>query len=256
MITPVAGARRTAFQTGFSLIELAIVLFILSLILGGLLVPLTVQIEQKERELTQAQLEEIRDVLYGFIMVSNGGRNRFPCPDCRTAGEGTCLAADVGDGQEDRNAGANNICKSEIGNLPWATLGIKGTDAWDQPFTYRVRSEFADDIDGTGDCTPNTVNVSFALCSIGDIDILDSNGGTAVAQDVPAIVISHGKNYSVAPTAHEEENYDDSTVGGDTLETFVDKDFSDDAVAGFDDLVIWISPHILRTKMLNAGILP
>lgn len=245
---------KTGQQAGFSLIELAMVLFIMSLLLGGLLVPLTTQVEQKQREQTQAQLEEIREVLYGFAMVSNSGKNRLPCPDCREAGEGSCVAADVDDGLEDR-AGATNSCKSDVGYLPWVTLGIKGSDAWDQRFTYRVTGLFADDTDGTG-CTPNTVNVSFALCSSGDIDIYDSDGGSLIAEDVPAIVVSHGGNYSNVPTAHEEENYDDASVGTDTLREFVDKDFSDDDTEGFDDLLIWISPHILRTKMLNAGILP
>ena len=254
---PVCINRYHSRQGGFTLVELAMVLFILGLLLGGLLVPLSVQIEQRDREQTQVQMEEIRDVLYGFTLATSAsGKNRFPCPDCRENGEGTCVTADVGDGEEDRDAGANNECKSEVGNLPWVTLGIKGVDAWDQPFTYRVRSEFADDVDGTGDCTPVTANISFALCSTGDIDIYDSDGGTRIAQNVPAVLVSHGKNYPETPTAHEEENYDDDDVGTDSIGDFVYKDYSEDATAGFDDLVIWISPHVLRAKMLNAGLLP
>jgi len=37
---------------------------------------------------------------------------------------------------------------------------------------------------------------------------------------------------------------------------FVYRDFSSDSTSGFDDMLIWISPHILRAKMLEAGILP
>ena len=119
-------------QRGFSLIELAIVLFILSLLLGTLLPPLSAQIEQKRREETQARLDEIREVLYGFTFKNE----RLPCPDCRLDGEGTCVAADVDDGVEDRTGSGDNDCKSEVGNLPWTTLGVQGFDAWEQDFTY------------------------------------------------------------------------------------------------------------------------
>ena len=238
-------------QRGFSLIELAIVLFILSLLLGTLLPPLSAQIEQKRREETQARLDEIREVLYGFTFKNE----RLPCPDCRLDGEGTCVAADVDDGVEDRTGSGDNDCKSEVGNLPWTTLGVQGFDAWEQDFTYRVTDNFADDLDGTG-CTPVTLGVSFAMCSDGDLTILDSDGGSNVATNVPAIVISHGQNWTETPSTDEEENYDDSANASDTLKTFVYRDFSDDDTNPYDDMMIWISPHTLRLKMLEAGILP
>ena len=51
---------RFNIQEGFTLIELAIVLFILGLLLGTILPPLAAQFEQKRREETQAQLDEIK----------------------------------------------------------------------------------------------------------------------------------------------------------------------------------------------------
>ena len=240
-------------QYGFSLIELAIVLFILGLLLGTLLPPLSAQIEQKQREETQARLDEIKAVLYGFAFREE----RLPCPDCRLNGEGACVTADVDDGVEDRDA--SNDCKSEVGNLPWATLGVQGFDAWEQNFTYRVTDDFADDTAGVGTdpatCTA-TIGVSFALCSEGDITILDSDGGSNVATSVPAIVVSHGQNWTETPSTDEEENYDDSANATDSLKSFVYRDFSEDDVNPYDDMLIWISPHTLRLKMLEAGILP
>lgn len=242
-------------QYGFSLIELAIVLFILSLLLSTLLPPLSAQIEQKQREETQARLDEIKEVLYGFAFKNE----RLPCPDCRLAGEGTCVAADVDDGVEDRTGVGDNDCKSEVGNLPWTTLGVKGFDAWEQDFTYRVTDDFADDAAGVGTDPATciaTVGVSFALCSDGDLTILDSDGGANVATDVPAVVISHGRNWTETPSADEEENYDDSASATDSLKTFVYQDYRGDDANPYDDMLIWISPHTLRLKMLEAGILP
>lgn len=237
---------------GFSLIELAIVLFIISLILGGLLPPLATQIEQRERERTQNQLDEIHDVLYGFVL-----QNRyFPCPDCWD-NSGNCASATANDGEEDTIGASPFTCATEVGNLPWSSLGVRETDAWGQRFTYRVTDGFADrdtGSDGTG-CTPVTASVSFAMCSTGNITILDGDGGNNVATGVPAIVVSHGGNWDEDPSDHEDENYDDGRTG-DVAGTFVYRDFSTEAGNEFDDLMIWISPHVLRTRMLNAGILP
>lgn len=240
------------------MIELAIVLFILSLLLGTLLPPLSAQIEQKRREETQARLDEIKEVIYGFAFKNE----RLPCPDCRLDGEGDCAEADLNmnDGVEDKTGGDD--CESEVGNLPWVTLGVKGFDAWEQDFTYRVTNDFADANAGVGgDACSATVGVSFALCSDGDIQIyssdIETSGATGdVAQNVPAIVISHGKNWAETPSTDEEENYDDSTNASDAINKFVYRDYSDDDTNPYDDMMIWISPHTLRLKMLEAGILP
>ena len=73
--------KRTA-QNGFTLLEMAIVLVVLGLILGGILMPLSTQMEKQDRDETQRILEDIRDALIGFAMT-NG---RLPCPD--TDGDG------------------------------------------------------------------------------------------------------------------------------------------------------------------------
>jgi len=239
-----------ASDEGFTLLELAVVLLITGLLLGGLLVPLSTQLEQGQRARTQAQLDEIREVLYGFVVKNH----RLPCPDCGNDAPGNCAdvyatsPAHLGDGAEDIIAGDN--CAHESGNLPWATLGVAGADAWGRHFTYRVSNHFADAVAGGAGCTPDTLNVSFGLCTDGDIDVIAAAGTSDyVAQFVPALVLSHGGNGMVTSSAHELENSDGDAV-------FVYRDFSGDATSGYDDMLVWISPHILRLKMLDAGILP
>jgi len=163
---------------------------------------------------------------------------------------------ETNDGVEDTvAAGGGLTCATETGNLPWATLGVKGADDWDNNFTYRVDDTFADrnnaTTDGTGCETASaTLNVSYSLCSDGDITVLDSAGGANVATNIPALVVSHGKNFvDNNPSADELEN-----TNGDV--TFVDKDYSSATGSEFDDMLIWISPHILRTMSVKAGILP
>ena len=53
-------------NSGFSLIELAMVLFILSLMLSSFLTPLAVSLEQRDREKTNELLEEVRESLIGY----------------------------------------------------------------------------------------------------------------------------------------------------------------------------------------------
>ena len=64
MITMHNHCRRNAAagaEHGFSLIEVAVVLFIIVLLLGSILVPLTTQVEQKQISDTQKTLDEIRE---------------------------------------------------------------------------------------------------------------------------------------------------------------------------------------------------
>ena len=48
-------------QRGFSFLELAVAMFILTLLLGSILVPLTTQVEQRQISETQRILESARD---------------------------------------------------------------------------------------------------------------------------------------------------------------------------------------------------
>ena len=243
---------KTKYSTqGFTLIELSMVLFILGLLLASFLAPLAARVEQEERNNTQIQLDEIEELLYGYVL-----RNAYlPCPDC-SDNTVNCVAQTANDGVEDILA---NTCAVEVGNLPWVTLGVKNTDEWLNIFTYRVDDTFADRnlaaTDGTGCAASATLNVSFSLCSDGEIDIFSSDVAADasaigdVAINIPAVVVSHGKNWAVAASADEGQNTD-----GDT--EFVDKDYSQTAGAEFDDMLIWISPHVLRTMSVKAGILP
>lgn len=234
-------------QQGFTLIEMTMVIFILGLLMASFLDPLATRVEQEERNNTQIQLDEIEEILYGHVLQNN----YLPCPDC-SDNTANCVTQTANDGVEDILA---NTCATLVGNLPWATLGVKGSDEWDNNFTYRVDSSFADRNvpanDGTGCETGSaTLGVSFSLCSDGDITVNDAAvAGNTVATFIPAIVVSHGKNWASAASADETENTD-----GDAI--FVDKDYSQTAGAEFDDLMIWISPHILRTMTVKAGILP
>ena len=236
---------------GFTLIELAVAIAVIGLLLGGLLLPLSTQVELNRNARTTKMLEDARDALYGFALV-NG---RLPCPDCPPAG--ACAGGTADDGVEDQSGG---VCSVNEGRLPWATLGTSSTDAWGNAFIYRVTQAFADTAApaSTALCPSAPAGMSFHLCTAGDITVrvgaFDIGAGAVVYRDVtgvPAVLLSTGAN-GIPPggsAPDEEENTDADT-------TFVSRPFSQQAGNAFDDIVLWISPHVLRNRFVQAGRLP
>ena len=225
---------------GFTLIEMAIVLMIVGLLLGGLLVPLSAQMDQRNNSATQKALSEIKEAIFGYALA-NG---RLPCPAKANIATGSL------------NAGMVD-CTLTTGVLPWATLGVNETDAWGNRYTYGVTSTFADATDGTGASCGVTTGVSFQLCSVGNLNVLSTAGGQTIAVNVPAVVISHGKHAAGAwtpqgtqlPVSSDPSEADNSN-GGTTYVSMTTP------TATFDDLVVWISPDILYNRMVSAGKLP
>ena len=234
---------------GFSLIELAIVLFIVALLMGGLLPTISSQMEQQRRNETRKQLDEIQQALLGYA-ISKG---YLPCP-----------AKSPSDGTEDRTVG---VCNKRIGFLPWTELGVKKTDSWERLFIYSATSAY------TNSTSP------FTLSTPRDITIQTRNtAGTLVnfsnANDIPAVVLSHGANgifgtngngIVMASTAPSSNNVNDQKInaptpaGTGTGVTFMSRDPSgpgNSADEAFDDIVVAISPSILFNRMVSAGKLP
>lgn len=231
-------------QTGFSLIELAIVLVIVGLLIGGGIAALTATTEQTRRSEAKRQLEHVREALYGFAM-SNG---RLPCPD----------ATDPPDGNEDSSGGS---CNAAGGALPWVDLGLGRRDPWGAPLRYRVDVNAPNFADPAAD----TDNPAFDLSDSADLVVVDGDGGNIVTS-APAVVVSFGPQGSQVWTgggftcpaagtsgfsADENENCDD------------DNDFvsaeprpQDAADGRFDDVVIWLPLPVLKSRMVDAGLLP
>ncbi|MGQ0593881.1 MAG: prepilin-type N-terminal cleavage/methylation domain-containing protein [Gammaproteobacteria bacterium] len=247
-------------ERGFTLVEIAIVVLVLGVLLAGLLGPLSVRIEQQEIRKTSDQMEEIKEALYGYA-AANGA---LPCPDIDD------------NGTQDRT-GSPEVCSGVAGNIPSVDLGISGLDAWTRSFRYRVTRDFADqfgvDVFGTPipptppsspGCPVSPTQASFALCTNGDITVLEGVGGKVMASSVPAVVISHGKyrfdpaNALDLPSPHEVENFEDEAVPipGDTLGTVVARGYTGGTGQEYDDLVVWLSPNILKNRMIMAGKLP
>lgn len=223
-------------QVGFSLIEMAIVLFIVALLLGGLLPTVSGQIEQQRRNDTRKQMDEIRNALFGFAII-NGF---LPCPTTTTD------PANINYGSADATCTAN---AGTEGYLPWKTLGVSEIDAWGSkrtnsgdPWTgywrYRVDRNFAGNA--------FTVNTGFGTCPGADCIVIKDSAGNTLTNTTErpvAIVYSTGTNLSA-----NGENSSFEQVAGIYQ--------SDVPNSTFDDMLIWISRPQLINRMVSAGKLP
>ena len=234
-------------QAGFTLIEMAMVLLIVALLLGGGLTVLSTQIDQQKFKDTQKSLEDAKEALIGFAAshAATDGKPYLPCPDKTTAaGAGT-----ANDGQEDR---AGGVCVVTEGNLTWVTLGIVGTDGWGNRLRYRVTLAFRSSAVGMQLSSPSTLTVNNEL-------------GAAVAVAVPAVILSHGGNTWGATSSAgaviaqpPAANINETNNANAADDVFISS--SPVGLGGtggeFDDIVTWLPATILFNRMLQAGKLP
>ena len=267
---------------GFTLIELAIVLVVITILIGGLAMPLSAQIQARRIAETKKLMEEAREAIIGYAMgntspgmcrctysddgmfVESSCSVALPCPSTDPTGTGTltqnysrhylpCPDTDndgVVDGTEDRDDDGN--CLAYEGWFPSVTLGTAAQDAWGNRLRYAVTSAFSN-------------SAGFSNGNIGDLQICDSsaNAGAAdctpgnVASNVVAVVMSHGPNGRGARTVNDttladptskDERENAGTDHPDDME-FVSRTPSDD----FDDLLRWISADQLRGRICPAG---
>lgn len=231
-------------QSGFSLIELAVVLVIVGLLVGGGIAALDATTEQSRRSDQKRQLDEVREALYGFALA----RGRLPCPDTDWPPNG------------DENAPGGN-CDEDVGTLPWQQLGLGRRNPWGQPLRYHVEPAFAEEpaeADGS----------AFDLDDDADLEV-DDGEGEWIVRDTPAIVISFAgqgeqlwtESGFVCPgdggapasgfSADETEN-----CNGDDVYVAAPYRGPDANDGRFDDLLIWMPAPVLKARMVDVGRLP
>ncbi|MBA3696446.1 MAG: prepilin-type N-terminal cleavage/methylation domain-containing protein [Methylotenera sp.] len=231
-------------STGFTLIEMAIVLVIIGVILGGLLLTLTAQIDLRNYATTKQAMEEIKEALMGYSL-SHG---YLPCP-----------AISDTDGTENRNV--SGACNNRVGFLPWMELGVVKEDSWNHLYRYSVTPAYSNSL----------IPVALSPATARDITIQTRNtNGILVnlsnASDIPAAIISHGKNSyggtsygGVVVTDTSVNNNDEKTNSTGLGTAFVSREYSDvktTVYSEYDDIVVWISPNIYLAKLVTVGKLP
>ncbi|MFA9421204.1 MAG: prepilin-type N-terminal cleavage/methylation domain-containing protein [Gammaproteobacteria bacterium] len=281
-------------QTGFTLLEVTIVVVIVSILLGFTVALIPKQQELKRYKEADREMDKILDAIVGFAQVYG----RLPCPSA---------AASAG-----VSAGGGNIdCVTFGGFVPSSTLGFNGrlntdsllSDPWGNPYRYYVSNSDADgggaddsdfvingemqevglvdvvdvpsadlsgddriDLDGQFLICDSAGSSTNDLCTgairvFGNPDLV--NGPPYAYEGAIAVLLSHGKSgdgAGVTGADHLENRgttltngyYLKNVAGSET--TFVRRTtgLADD----FDDIVKWISPSALFSKMIEADQLP
>lgn len=232
-------------QYGFTLIEIAVVLVIVGLLVGSFIGTVGSRIETTRRDNTKTELDEIKQIIISYAYTN--ALPYLPCPDSDSPP----------DGSENRTAG---ICDAAFGHLPWVTLGIGYSDAWNNRYRYGVNQDYANSNTGflltTSDANSATVNTRIGVAT------------STILNNAVAVVFSHGKNSfggvsvdgvnrdAIPGTGHDDE-LENTDLDINFVSRTIREEGADTGNGGiYDDIVVWISSYELKAKMVQAGVLP
>lgn len=252
---------------GYTLVELAVVLVIVGLLLGGLMVPLTAQTDMKAFTETNNTLDDVRNSLIGYA-IANG---RLPCPATSTSNG---LEAPVGGGACTAKIGTDIA----VGYLPAATLGITpidslgfGLDGWGRESRNRIRYAVSTKtvngivnpfttVNGMKSATINfmaSTTPLLTVCSAAPTGAVC--GGAQLSNSAVFVIYSVGKNSATGGVGNEAANPNPNTADadGNGVPDADDGVFvSREQETAFDDIVQWVSSANLISRMVAAGQLP
>jgi len=274
---------------GFTLVELAVVLTIVTLLLASLMYTLSAQVEQRNFEETRRRLEQARELIVSFALV-NG---RLPCPARFTstasssAGlESFCTAAATSSsstcvGTETTTVQTHGTCSNHFdGYVPGASLGSIQTDgngfaidAWGNRLRYSV-ARTNTNCSGTS-TPPNTYTTMFTSksslqqygisCQPNDLLVCKSGSGITgttcggatnqiMTQSlVVVLVYSTGKNTNTGGGTGVDEA---ANLNGDAVFVLHTPTPSSFANGEFDDQMTWLTVGEFYGRLIAAGVLP
>ena len=250
----------TNYESGFTILELTVVLTIIALIAGTALSIGATRVMSSKIEDTERKMDLIQEALDAYVAQFN----HLPCP-----ADGSLKLTDANFGEEQLTSGSppGDWCAGvhvsasphlHIGVLPINELGLEpavSIDGWGRRFTYAVdeRMAYSDtETAAAGDGFENTdIDDTTAFpdpLGAGDkgFTILNAGGGTVTDRAI-VVIISHGANGHGAWPARggsvlnkssadtdEQENADNINAVPNTLDGVFVQKFSTDT---FDDIV-------------------
>lgn len=247
---------------GFTLVELAVVVMIVSLLLGGVVLTLSAQEEQRANAETRRRLEAAVDALIGFAIVNR----RLPCP------------AVVATGGVESPAGGGTCTTNFGGFLPGRSIGFApldaqgfAVDAWGNRIRYAVASVVVASTCPSGAphfTSQANLKANGVGCQPNDLVICQSSAGTAPTavppscnaapsvtnqQTVAFLVLSTGKNGNVATGQGADEL---TNTNGSAIFISREHGTQQTTTGSYDDVLIWVPAGVLYSRLLAAGVLP
>lgn len=242
---------------GFSLVELSIVVLVIGIVLTMGIGAWTANLENQAYAATTQRQAAVKEALSGYVRRNS----RLPCPDTNfTAPDGVENRATAGD--------PTTACSAAYGVLPYVTLGLARDtvrDGWGNFFSYHVsNTNVTTGANGSWSANTDWTRTAwFRPGNTGIIKVNDRNGATVtpIANDVVAVVVSHGRNgfgaYTVGgtrntlPAAGTDEL---GNTGGSTTYFRREVNTSDAAAGGpFDDQVLILTTNDLLESLFRDG---
>ena len=198
---------------GFTLVEIAVGLVIISLVISGFITPISSLRENAKQKEAQQLLTDAHDALIGFA-ISNSGR--LPCP------------ATNGSNGLEALSGAN--CQQTHGFLPGVTLGLNGrygennllSDPWGNPYRYSFSN-----------------SADLQICTQSGCP----NAASVISTALSAVFLSTGKDGGTSSSsADQQENTDSDRF-------FVKHEPREGTNTAYDDQVYWLSPYTLSLHL-------
>lgn len=260
---------------GFSLVEMAVVLVIVGLIIGGGFSTVGAYLDNAKQSHTMGSLKITKQALLNYVKVNK----HMPCPDLD----------DDGSQEDDRTGSYSTRCSGELGTIPYDDLGVSreiASDDYGNLFGYAIHKESALDVimdknpsiqseldqlvDDPGAyfynknapvfdldtpptaLVPDEVTQSYTICK------KEAGNSCSVASDVelefiPAVVIAYNENGGATGLGvctgqrglREEQNCDMNNGGNPTFT----KGYFEDGV--FDDQLVTISAYEIKEYALG-----
>ena len=255
-----------ARSAGFTIIELAVALFLIALLFGSVFVPMQTQLDARKIEQTELVLDRAREALLGYAIA----HGRFPCPaDASSAGR-----------EPQGTDPASGACAAYHGFLPAAALGLAASDGhgyavdgWGLA-ANRIRYAVANPTMGPAGNSAALTRVNglraAGIASLSDpalslMHVCASGRGVSpgthcgsaatLVSTAPVVIWSVGPNAATGGTSVDEAQ-NPNPNGGSADRIFVSKVRSGVGGSEFDDIVTWIPMPILIGRMVAAGQLP
>jgi prepilin-type N-terminal cleavage/methylation domain-containing protein len=238
-----------AVARGFTLIEMAIVLVVIGLVVGGGLAAVGPVIQSTKVTETRAKLDTLEAALTLYAMQNSC----LPCPapvnttdgiaDWNGSGTGPCHASAL-------------ACGTVRGVVPWGTLGLSRAEGSDA-FATRITYEVTDDLT----VTDSMERSGTTYTPLGEL-IVTRASGAGITTTAAYVLVSHGPNRHFG--YHEDDTVGTQISGasgtstvedlnGDGNSTYIQDDFDSALDAGyFDDIVRWRSKPII-VQMCGDG---
>lgn len=280
---------------GFTLTELAVVLVIVAILIGGMLIPLAAQDDLRRTQETQKTLNDVRDALLGFVAASG----RMPCPAFVGGAYDSNGMESFCDDPNPAVACAPTVLSQPLGRcsnpydgfVPGVALGLSPTDghgyivdAWGNRIRYAISNATDPATSGAstrfvfsgqngmrqrqlaylaGDSDLRVCAAAPAAAALGLGKCASPETSNVLTNTAVAVVYSIGANSGRGGTGIDERHNpnvvpstDPSYVAPDRVFVFHEPAPASFANGEFDDLVMWLSPNILFNRMIAAGQLP